>query len=106
MRKLNLKTGLNYHMAYRNKTYVAFDGINDMWAYRFMRGWKKRDIQNFNFHDAHDLKQLTTLAQNEKYIKGILRYRLLNSKSFILLVGTNTKYLKKYVNGKLNLLLI
>ena len=30
-------------MAYRNKTYVAFDGDNDMWAYAYMKGWKQND---------------------------------------------------------------
>jgi len=27
-------------MSYRNKTYVIFDGDNDMWAYSYMKGWK------------------------------------------------------------------
>ena len=83
-------------MAYRNKTYVIFDGDNDMWAYGFMKGWKNNDKIDFNFHDAHDLSPIST-AQNEAYIKGVLRERLKNTKQAIVLVGDNTKYLYRFV---------
>ena len=42
-------------MAYRNKTYVAFDGDNDMRYYQLMKAWKQKDSTSFNFHDAHDI---------------------------------------------------
>src|SRR5256885_319221 len=88
-------------MAYRNKTYVAFDGDNDIWAYRFMKGWKVQDHIDFDFHDAHSISELTVRAQDEAYIKRILRERLRNSKHFILLVGESTRYLKKYVKWEI-----
>ena len=30
-------------MSYRNRTYVIFDGDNDMWAYAYMKGWKESE---------------------------------------------------------------
>lgn len=49
-------------MSYRNKTYVIFDGDNDMWAYAFMKGWKTNDRIDFDFYDAHDIRPLTSKA--------------------------------------------
>ncbi len=46
-------------MSYRNKTYVIFDGDNDMWAYAFMKGWKQNDNIDFSLYDAHDIRPLT-----------------------------------------------
>jgi len=90
-------------MAYRNKTYVAFDGDNDMWAYAFMKGWNALEHVDFDFYDAHSIKELSAYASNEQYIKRILRERLENSKHFILLVGESTKNLRKYVQWEIDL---
>ncbi|MBB1284581.1 TIR domain-containing protein [Flavisolibacter sp. BT320] len=90
-------------MAYRNKTYVAFDGDNDMWAYAFMKGWNAREHIDFDFHDAHNISELTYRAQNEFYIKSVLRERMKNAKQFILLVGGSTRFLRKYVQWEIEL---
>jgi len=90
-------------MAYRNKTYVAFDGDKDMWAYGFMKGWSNREHIDFNFYDAHDISALTSRAQDEYYIKSILRERMKSSKQFIILVGESTRYLRKYVHWEIEL---
>lgn len=90
-------------MSYRNKTYVAFDADNDMWAYGFMKGWSSRDNIDFEFFDAHSIKELTARANDEQYIKRILRERLQNSKHFILLVGASTKNLRKYVQWEIDI---
>ena len=42
-------------MAYRNKTYVAFDGDRDIRYYHLMKAWKTNDNIDFDFHDVHDL---------------------------------------------------
>jgi hypothetical protein len=42
-------------MAYRNKTYIAFDGDEDIRYYRLMTAWKAHDGFSMNFQDAHDL---------------------------------------------------
>lgn len=88
-------------MGYRNKTYVIFDGDNDMWAYSYMKGWKVNENIDFNFYDAHDLKPLTGLASNETYIKQRLLERIKNAKQVIVLVGENTRYLYKYVRWEI-----
>jgi hypothetical protein len=42
-------------MAYRNKTYVTFDGDSDIRYYNLMKAWRQNDNTDFNFYDAHDL---------------------------------------------------
>ncbi|GGD10811.1 TIR domain-containing protein [Hyunsoonleella pacifica] len=88
-------------MAYRNKTYVIFDGDNDMWAYARMKGWKALKNIDFNFIDAHDLKPLTKQAKSEDYIKGRLSERLKNAKQVIVLVGEKTKNLYRFVRWEI-----
>ena len=87
-------------MSYRNKTYVIFDGDEDMWAYRFMRGWKTNDNIDFDFYDAHDLKPLTDRA-GEETVKRRLRERLFNTKQAIVLIGEKTKNLYRFVRWEL-----
>jgi len=83
-------------MAYRNKTYVIFDADNDMWAYRFMRGWKGNKHIDFNFHDAHDLNNLLG-SSAEETIKRRLRERFSSAKQVIVLIGEHTKSLYRFV---------
>jgi hypothetical protein len=83
-------------MAYRNKTYVCFDGDNDMSYYRLMTAWAANDKFEFDFSNAHDLNTARDTSQEES-IKRQLRIRLANSKDFIVLIGKNTKSLRKFV---------
>jgi len=92
-------------MSYKDKTYVIFDGDNDMWAYAYMKGWKNNEKIDFDFNDSHDLKPLTSKAENESYIKQRLRERLNSSKQFIVLVGDKTKNLYKFVRWEINIAL-
>jgi hypothetical protein len=87
-------------MAYRNKTYVIFDGDKDMWAYAYMLGWVKNERMEFNFFDAHDLKEISDRA-GEIAIKRILKERLNNTKQAIVLVGDSTRYLYKFVRWEI-----
>lgn len=77
-------------MAYRNKTYVAFDGDTDIKYYRTMQMWKQNDNTDFNFYDAHDLNNAMDTS-TEETIKRKLRERMSNSKVFVLLVGEGTR---------------
>ena len=81
-------------MAYRNKTYVAFDGDSDIRYYNLMKAWKQSDKTDFNFYDAHDINNALDTS-TEETIKRRLRERMENSKVFVLLVGDNTKNLRK-----------
>lgn len=55
-------------MAYRNKTYIAFDGDTDMIYYRTLQMWKSNANINFEFYDAHDLNTArdTSLTESIK----------------------------------------
>lgn len=87
-------------MSYRNKTYVAFDGDNDMWAYRLMTAWKANENIDFNFYNAHDLNSARD-SSSEESIKAQLRIRMANSKQMILLVGEKTRHLRKFVEWEI-----
>jgi Thoeris protein ThsB, TIR-like domain len=87
-------------MAYRNKTYVAFDADTDIRYYRLMTAWKQSDHSEFNFNNAHDVINIWKNS-SEDTIKRNLRERMKNSKMFILLVGEKTKYLYKYVKWEI-----
>jgi hypothetical protein len=91
-------------MSHRNKTYVIFDGDNDMWAYAYMKGWKENDRIDFNFYDAHDLRPLTDRA-SEDTVKARLRERMANAKQVIVLVGEHTKNLYRFVRWEIDLAL-
>ena len=66
-------------MAYKNKTYIAFDGDNDMRYYRLMTAWSANEGFDFEFHNAHDLNTSRDSSQEES-IKTQLRARFANSK--------------------------
>jgi hypothetical protein len=87
-------------MAYRNKTFVSFDGDNDIHYYRLMCAWKQNDNSSFNFFDAHDLNYARDTSFEES-IKAQLRIRLQNSKIFVLLIGDRTRYLTKFVRWEI-----
>lgn len=89
-------------MAYRNKTYVIFDGDEDMWAYAYMLGWISRDHIDFDFHDAHDLAPLGATA-GEETVKRHLHTRLKSTKQAILLIGEKTKNLYRFVRWELEM---
>jgi len=91
-------------MGYRNKTYIAFDGDNDMHYYRLMMAWKANDGFSLNFHNAHDLNTARDSSQEES-IKRQLRERFVNSKMLIILIGENTRYLTKFVKWELEVAL-
>ena len=87
-------------MVYANKTYISFDWDNDINYYRLMQAWKENDNIEFNFHNAHNLNNITDRA-SEDTIKSKLRERMKNTNLFILLVWQHTKYLYKYVRWEI-----
>ncbi len=87
-------------MGYRNKTYVIFDGDNDMWAYAYMKGWKQNENIEFNFQDAHDLNVITDRA-SEDTAKRKLRERFSSAKQVVVLIGEQTKNLYKFVRWEM-----
>jgi hypothetical protein len=83
-------------MAYRNKTYVCFDGDTDMRWYRLMTAWAENENFEFDFHNAHDLNTARDDSQTES-IKRQLRQRFANSKDIIVLIGEKTKTLRRFI---------
>ncbi len=87
-------------MAYRNKTYVCFDGDTDMHYYRLMQAWHQNDNTDFSFYNAHDLNYARDTSEEES-IKRQLRERLKNSKLLVVLIGERTRYLFKFVRWEM-----
>lgn len=77
-------------MAYRNKSYVCFDGDKDMSYYRLMTAWHANEKFDFEMLNAHDLNTARDSSQEES-IKRQLRERFANSKELIVLIGESTK---------------
>ena len=86
-------------------TYVIFDGDEDNWAYRFMRGWQANRYVDFEFEDAHDLDNMTSRAQDEQYVKSRLRDRMRQADVVVVLVGAKTKNLYRFVRWEIELAL-
>lgn len=91
-------------MAYRNKTYICFDGDTDMHWYRLMTAWKDNEDHDFNFHNAHEINSARDSSQEES-IKRLLRERFANSKLLIVLIGDKTKFLTKFVKWEMEVAL-
>lgn len=91
-------------MAYRNKTYICFDGDTDMKYYRLMTAWAENENFSFDFYNAHDLNTARDSSQEES-IKRQLRERLKNSKVLVELIGEKTKFLKKFVKWEMEVAL-
>lgn len=90
-------------MAYRNKTYLCFDGDNDIHYFYLMKAWKYNQtdfFREFSFYDAHEINYARDTSI-EATIKRKLRERLLNSKLFVVLVGEQTKFLYKFVRWEI-----
>lgn len=80
-------------MANRTKTYIAADWTGDSDAVERLQKWNDSEYWSLSFTDAHDLTQArdNSLACS---IKSSLRTRLEASKTFVLIVGSNTKSLR------------
>lgn len=87
-------------MSYRNKVYVSMDADTDIHYYFLMKAWKQNDNTDFNFYDAHDINNC--YDKSEESIKASLMERFRNSKVFVLLVGTHTRFLYKYVRWEID----
>ncbi len=91
-------------MPYKNKTYVAFDADSDIRYYNLMKAWKQSDYSQFDFYDAHDLNVIRTWS-SEQTIKTRLRERLKNTKLFVLLIGSRTRFHYKFVRWEVEVAL-
>ena len=77
-------------MANRTKTYIAADWDGDSDAVEQLHKWNESNYWSLTFHDAHDIQQSRDGSLNCS-IKSSLATRLDASKTFVLIVGNNTK---------------
>lgn len=77
-------------MAYRTKTYIAADWSGDKGAVDQLHKWNESNFLSLSFTDAHELTQARDESLNCS-IKKSLATRFDASKTFVLIVGKETK---------------
>ena len=77
-------------MYYRTRTYIAADWSGDYDAVEQLHKWNSSKYWSLSFTDAHDLMQARDNSLNCS-IKASLSKRMDASRTFILIVGNNTK---------------
>ncbi len=80
-------------MGYRTKTYIAADWSSDIDAVQQLHTWNNSKYWSLSFTDAHSLTQARDSSLNCS-IKRSLDTRLDVSKTFVLIVGSNTKIVR------------
>ena len=81
-------------MVYRTRTYIAADWTGDIEIVNKLREWNNSGYYRLDFTDAHDLKSARD-SSLPCTIKRSLAERLNGSKTFVLIVGKDTKNLTK-----------
>lgn len=79
---------------YRTKTYIAGAWDEDSDAIEQLYNWNSGKRWGLSFHSAHDLTQSRD-SSLKCSIKKSLKARLDCSKTFVLVVGEHTKYLRQ-----------
>lgn len=77
-------------MEYRTKTYLAAEWDGDSDAIEQLHRWNDSNYWSLSFTDAHSITQARDGSLNCS-IKSSLASRLAVSKTFVLIVGSNTK---------------
>jgi hypothetical protein len=77
-------------MVYRTRTYIAAEWDGDKEAVKQLHAWNNSNYWGLSFGDAHDITQARDSSLNCS-IKSSLATRFNASKTFVLIVGKNTK---------------
>lgn len=77
----------------RTKTYIAGDWTGDKSTIEQLYKWNDSKYWGLSFHDAHEYTQARDSSLNCS-IKNSLKTRMDISKTFVLIVGENTKSLR------------
>lgn len=80
-------------MYYRTKTYLAGDWAGDSDAIAVLKEWNRNNYLTLSFVDVHDFKSARDTSLNCT-IKASLKQRMDMSKTFVLIVGNETKTLR------------
>lgn len=92
-------------MAYRNGTYVAFDGQgttdptkSDMKYYALLQSWNKGNKYQLSFSDSHKKTYQVLDSSTKKTLENRLLDRLRNSKNMLLIISEETNYNRGMLN--------
>jgi len=76
------------------RTFVGFSS-NDVNYYRLMQAWKGHEHIDFDFCDCQLPGAID--SEDEDYIKRLCRTRINMAGTYILLIGSDTRFKRKYV---------
>lgn len=92
-------------MAYRNGTYVAFDGNDttdptksDMKYYGLLQSWNSSKDVEFNFSDSHKKTYQVKDSSNMNTLKSRLMDRMRNSKNMLIIISDDTNWDRGLLN--------
>ena len=92
-------------MAYRNGTYVAFDGNGqndptkgDLKYLGILRAWKESDNIDFNFTDSHKKTYQVRDSSSKETLKSRLEERMRNSKNMLVIISDDTNFNRGLLN--------
>lgn len=92
-------------MAYRNGTYVAFDGQgttdptqSDLHYYALLRSWDKNEKYDFKFSDSHQKTYAVSDSSKRITLENRLMERMRNSKNMLLILSGKTNYNRGLLN--------
>ena len=88
-------------MSYQDTTYIIFDGDKDRWAYARMKGWKALENIDFDFRDAHDLRNIRDWSLPDT-VRRTLRQRFSTAGQVIVLIGEETKTHHRFVRWEID----
>lgn len=95
-------------MAYRNGTYVAFDGNGqndptkgDLKYLGILRAWKESDNIDFNFTDSHKKTYQVRDSSSEATLKSRLEDRMRFSKNMLVIISDDTNFDRGLLNWEI-----
>ena len=95
-------------MAYRNGTYVAFNGCGttdptegDLKYYALLKAWNKSHRFDFSFSDSHEKTYSVVDTSKKETLKNRLLERLRNSKQFLLIITKNSSWNRGILNWEI-----
>lgn len=92
-------------MAYRNGTYVAFDGQgttdptqSDLHYYALLRSWDKNEKFDFKFSDSHQKTYAVSDSSKRITLENRLMERMRNSKNMLVILSKKTNFERGLLN--------
>lgn len=97
-------------MAYRNGTYVAFDGNDecnpaesDQKYFQLLKAWNSNSDIDFWFSDSHSKTYQVKDTSSLETLKNRLKQRMANSKHMLIIISEDTNYDRGLLNYEIML---